>query len=202
MPTSAQTSRPPAAWLRRHGPLILILLLALALRAVHLDYGLPTIFHPDERFVVGPALQMVETGDLDPGFYNYPALPMYVLAAAFTLDGGMAADIPGAVHLARRVTTLFGLATIVAVYVAGLLWRSRGTAYLAALLLAITPFHVMDSHYANVDVPMAFWAVCALACALAFVRTGALRWYLAASTAVGLAAASKYTGSCCSHSSR
>ena len=107
MPTSAQTSRPPAAWLRRHGPLILILLLALALRAVHLDYGLPTIFHPDERFVVGPALQMVETGDLDPGFYNYPALPMYVLAAAFTLDGGMAVDIPGAVHLARRVPTLF-----------------------------------------------------------------------------------------------
>jgi 4-amino-4-deoxy-L-arabinose transferase-like glycosyltransferase len=201
MPTSAETSGPVAAWLRRHGPLILILLLALALRAVHLDYGLPTIFHPDERFIVGPALRMVETGDLDPGFYNYPALPMYVLAAAITFDGGLAADaarprtdIPGAVHLARRVTTLFGMATIVAVYAVGLLWRSRRTGLCAALLLAITPFHVMDSHYANVDVPMTFWAVCATAFVLAFVRTGGLRWYLAGSAAVGLAAASKYTG--------
>jgi 4-amino-4-deoxy-L-arabinose transferase-like glycosyltransferase len=195
--TSIGGSRRVAAWFRRHAPLILIVLLALAVRAVHLDYGLPSIFHPDERFVVGPALRIAETGDLDPGFYNYPALPMYVLAAVFFLEDGFDSDAArntsDAVHMGRRVTTLFGLATVVALYAAGALWRSRETGLWAAGVLAITPFHVLDSHYTNVDVPMTFWAVCSVGCALACVRTGRSRWFLLASAAVGLAAASKYT---------
>jgi 4-amino-4-deoxy-L-arabinose transferase-like glycosyltransferase len=188
----------PPGRLRRSTPLFVVLLLALGLRVVHLDYGLPESFHPDELFVVGPALRIVAEGQFDPHFYNYPALTSYVLAAVYAVEGTVAADpagpdIPRAVHIARWVTLVFGLATIVAVYAAGALWNSRRIGLLAALLLAMTPFHALSSHYANVDVPMTLWVVVSLCFALRFLRSGLPGPLLLASASVGMAGASKYT---------
>jgi 4-amino-4-deoxy-L-arabinose transferase-like glycosyltransferase len=188
-----------SAWL-----LVPILALGLGLRAWNIDYGLPETEHPDEHTLVEPALRTAdpELFTLDPHFYRYPALPIYTLAATYyvrgVLGGGSAARPalptgPAALLHARWLTVGFALATLVAVYALGAAWRSRGTGLLAALFCAVTPLHVIHPHYANVDVPMVFWATLALVFALHHAQGGRRRDFLLTALALGLAAASKYT---------
>jgi hypothetical protein len=94
--------------------------------------------------------------------------------------------------MGRWLTTFFGWATVGVVFAIGCLAGSKTAGLLAALFLAVTPFHAMDSHYANVDIFMTFWGALAFAFAVGFVRWGGTRRYLAAALCIGLAAASKY----------
>src|SRR5262245_43496585 len=54
---------------------------ALALRLVGAEWGKPYAYHFDEPFILKPALHIVDTGDLDPHFFRYPSLMIYIEAA-------------------------------------------------------------------------------------------------------------------------
>src|SRR5438105_12818782 len=73
--------KPDSAW---GGPalgLAALLGLAAALRLVGIEYGLPFgLLNPDEQSIVPRAWRMVHGGGLDPHWFDYPTLVMYVLA--------------------------------------------------------------------------------------------------------------------------
>ena len=60
--------------------LLLIVLLALLLRLWRLDFGqeLPYLAHTDEPTQYNPAIRIIKTGDLNPHFFNYPSLTIYI----------------------------------------------------------------------------------------------------------------------------
>ncbi|PIO08996.1 hypothetical protein COT47_00290, partial [Candidatus Woesearchaeota archaeon CG08_land_8_20_14_0_20_43_7] len=64
--------------------LVLILALALALRLLGIDFGLPYVFYPDEAVIVNHAVAF-GTGDLNPHYFNYPSLYMYVMFVIYGL---------------------------------------------------------------------------------------------------------------------
>ena len=58
-----------------------MLALALALRLVGVNYGHPfALFSPDEQSIVPRAWQMAHGFGLDPHWFDYPTLLIYVLA--------------------------------------------------------------------------------------------------------------------------
>src|SRR4051812_46125585 len=58
-----------------------ILVLAATLRLVGLEYGLPFgLLNPDEQSIVPRAWRMVHGGGLDPHWFDYPTLVMYLIA--------------------------------------------------------------------------------------------------------------------------
>lgn len=207
----------PAAPLPRVPPLPLagVLLLALALRAWGLTWGLPSAthyfsYHPDESVVLGasslPAMS-VFAGKLLPHFYNYGSLQLYLVCFANTL-----AQLAGAIDIVpknyavwypqwakmylvgRCLTVDMGVGTVFAVYGIGERLWGRRAGLLAALTLAVMPLHAQHSHFLTVDVPATFWAMLSL---LQSVRlaTGAPkpgRAALWAGVFAGLAAATKY----------
>jgi len=65
------------SFLRKNQWQLLILVLAILFRFIGVKPGYNP-FHPDEPILTGEAMQMVRTGNLDPGRYDYPALPMYI----------------------------------------------------------------------------------------------------------------------------
>jgi hypothetical protein len=197
-------SEPARATTVQRLALLAIVAVGFALRAYDLDYGMPGILHPDELSLAHPAVRIADISklDLDPDFFNYPSLVIYVLAGvvllANTLGGGTATlpdqQVLDAVLLGRWVTLLFGVATIVVVYQLGRRLAGPRVGLLAALLLAVTPFHALDSHYLNVDIPLTFW--CALG---AFFLHGwwqddRLRDLVLGAASIGFAGASKYNG--------
>jgi len=199
------------AW--RFAGLALVLAVAAALRLIGITWGLPDgthlfSYHPDEFHSLRGALSMA-FGDLNPHFFNYGSLYLYLVGAAAALAHGeifasISQAVPGGPVLpeairawtldARIVTVILGVATVAVVYALGReIWNHRA-GLAAALLLALAPLHVLHSHYATVDVPGAFLAALALLLAVRMMRAMTLRNAAWAGVACGLAASVKYSG--------
>ena len=94
----------------------------------------------------------------------------------------------------RAVTAAFGTATVWLTYLAGRRWGTL-EAVLAALVMAVIPNHVRESHYVLADVPTAFLTTLTFLLALRAQERSTLWAFVWAGLAAGLAASSKYNGS-------
>jgi 4-amino-4-deoxy-L-arabinose transferase-like glycosyltransferase len=174
----------------------------LALRAWSVSYGLPDLYHPDEPRIVERAVRF-HKGDLNPRFFNWPSLYMYVVAGAYGLVFGASPDgVAGAFArdpapfylVGRLLTALFGTATLAVLYFTGRIAYGRGVAILAASLLAVDLLHVRDSHWVTTDVPLTFLVALATFHALRYWRGGRSADAWAAGLVAGLATSMKYPG--------
>ena len=97
-------------------------------------------------------------------------------------------DVPG-----RYLSAMFGMGTIGLVYVLGRVLYGRRVGAVAAVLLAVMPYHVLVSRQILLDGPMTFFGTAALVCLAVFGRTERRRWLVVAGACLGLAALSKET---------
>lgn len=157
-------------------------------------------YHPDEPGLVDRAVRF-HGGDLDPRFFNWPSLYMYLLSGVYGLAFGFGGALEAFVRdpvplylLGRLVTAAFGTATIAALYV--LAAESYGTtvALLASLFLAVDLLHVRDSHFITTDVPLTFLVTLALLFVFRYWRQGRSRDAVWSGLVAGLAASMKYPG--------
>jgi 4-amino-4-deoxy-L-arabinose transferase-like glycosyltransferase len=162
--------------------LVALLGLAAALRLVGIEYGLPFgLLNPDEQSIVPRAWRMVHGGGLDPHWFDYPTLVMYLLAP-------FQAWQPAPSYLAARVViVVLALAAVAAAWWLGGRAYGRSAAAVAASFTAVEATHVAYSHVAVTDVPLTL----GVAACLAFCVTGRLEW---AGLAAGLATSAKYPG--------
>lgn len=160
----------------------LVLAVAAALRLVGVRYGLPySLLNPDESSIVPRAWRIVHGHGLDPGWYDYPSLLMYLLAPVQALYAH------ASFGAARGVAVVLGLAGVAATWWLGKRAYGTGAGLIGAAAVAVATTHVAYSREAVTDVPMTLGVTCALALMVA----GRLEW---AGVAVGLAAACKYPG--------
>ena len=189
---------------RSTATLAAILVVAAVLRFWSLSAGIPYAIGDDEPQVMNRAVGMVRSGDFNPRFFDYPGLYLYVQAGVVVarfLAGATAgewasldqAHTPDFYLWGRAVTALLGTATVALVFFIGMRWGTRH-ALLAAGLLAVMPLHVRESHFVLTDVPVTFFVTLAMLLSLRAHEHPRASAYLWAGAAVGLAAATKYTG--------
>ena len=158
-------------------PWLFIAALALGLRLYGLRFGLPAVYNPDEVAIMSRTLAFAK-GDLNPHNFLYPSFYFYALFAWEGLTAVLAVATraldslpafqreffldPTRVFVAGRLlTALLGTATVIAT---GFLGARIGAAFLgpiAAILLAVAPLHVLNSHYVKHDVPVTLLIVLA-----------------------------------------
>ena len=155
---------------------------AALLRLDGIRYGLPfPLLNPDEASIVPRAWTIVHGGGLDPGWYDYPSLVMYLLAPFQAWQ-----DEPS--YLAGRlVIAAVGVAGVAAAWWLGRQAYGVRAGWLAAAATAVATTHVAYSRTAVTDVPLTLGVTAALALMVA----GRLEW---AGAAVGLAGSAKYPG--------
>ena len=151
------------------------------------------------------AVRMMKTGDFNPHFFDYPTLYMYVQAvvARRALPGRRdAGQVGGAGAGAARGRSTSGAArsrrcsarprsgSSTAPACAG----ARATALLAAVLFAVMPLHVRESHYVLTDVPVTFFVMLTLLLSLRAHERATAGAFALAGAAAGLAGATKYNG--------
>ena len=177
---------------------------AAALRFWSLGHGIPHALSVDEPEIVERALRMMRTGTLNPHFFDYGQLHIYIqlavsivrfIVGSVTGAWSSLAQAPSdSFYLwGRAVTALFGVATVYVVFRIGLRWGARH-ALLAAALLAVMPLHVRYSHYVLTDAPLTFFVALAMLMSLRAHERPVLRAFAWAGAMVGLAAAVKYNG--------
>ena len=158
----------------------LVFAVALGLRLYGLRYGLPAVYNPDEVAIMSRALAFGKW-DFNPHNFLYPSFYFYALFAWEGLTALLAVATrsvesfgafqreffldPTRVFVAGRLlTALLGAGTVVATGVLGSRVTSssgRLAGVLGALLLAVAPLHVLNSHYVKHDVPVTFLIVLA-----------------------------------------
>jgi 4-amino-4-deoxy-L-arabinose transferase-like glycosyltransferase len=173
--TSSGASRSVAA-------LVLLAAAAAALRLDGIRYGLPLpLLNPDEVNIVPRAWEIGAGGSLDPGWYDYPSLLIYLLAPFEAF-----ADEPSYL-VGRLVVAALGVAGVLAAVWLGRVAYGPAAGWVAGAATAVATTHVAYSHTAVTDVPLTLGITVSLALAL----SGRLEW---AGVAAGLAAGAKYPG--------
>jgi hypothetical protein len=192
-----------------------LFLVALGVRWVGIDWGLPNAFHhysyhPDEWLLLAVSYGNLNpyAGDWLPHFYNYGSLPLYLwsiwlhwLSAVGLLPAlpdspdpvRMAAWRAAAHFWARVLVALMGAGT--AVVVARTTARVAGerAGRIAGLAMALAPALVVHARFQTVDVPTTFFVSLALWCAVAlFHSPRPVRTLLWGAFWAGCAAGCKY----------
>lgn len=165
---------------RRFAPVILLTLIALIIRLVGIDHGFPYIYHPDEPTIIRSALGI--RFDPNPHHFDWPHLYIYLNYFLYMIFAKFR-DIITSVGLrpqlsqlaplvyndnlifyllSRIFSAVLGSLSVIPIYLWTKKLGDKKTAFFASALLALTPLHVRNSHYALIDVPMLFFLCWAL----------------------------------------
>ena len=185
--------------------LAIILAASFALRYKAVWFGYPLSTHPDEPRLVETARKILETGDWNPHFFNYPSLNIYLNSAVqwmlhqvlvMSNSFETSSQIPTIyAYLAGRfVNVLLSVATIFVTFEIGRRLLHPIIGLLGALILATSLLHTSNSYVITVDSPAAFWSSLSILMAvLLYTRGSKFVFYLGAGVFAGLAVSSKYT---------
>jgi hypothetical protein len=185
-----------------------IVLAAFAVRTYGVNLGLPFLYYWDEPTVVNRAVRF-GSGDLNPHFFYYPALYMYVLFGAcglyyvggrllgqFTSSQDFAVDYfvrPSGVYTCARITTaIIGTLSVLLVYQVGRRFFGKAVGVIAAAVLAVSVLHASYSHVAITDVPQTFFILAAYVPIHSVIVRSRPRDYALAGALIGLGVATKY----------
>ncbi len=183
--------------------LAVLLAATLGMRLWGIKQGLPFSYNSDEAQHFVPKAIQFFSGDWNPHYFLNPPGYSYLLAIVFELWFGSADAAvraftlhPTAVFvLARGVCAVLGTLSVWLLYGAGVrLFQRSGPALLGAAAYGTAFLPIFYSHLALNDVPTLFFVCLALYGVAGVWRSGRGRDYLLAGVAVGLAAATKYTG--------
>jgi 4-amino-4-deoxy-L-arabinose transferase-like glycosyltransferase len=188
--------------------LVVVVAASAMIRVSGVWFGYPLAVHPDEGRLVRPALKILKTGDLNPHFFDYPSLNIYLQAALYktvavvekTVHGGGMGRIPTIRFyiVGRFLSVVMSLLTIVITFAIGrrLIHPIAGLA--SAYFVGASLLHILNSFIITVDAPMAFWSSLAVLMAARIATgDGRLYDYVLAGMFVGFAVGSKYTAFLC-----
>ena len=179
-----------------------LLLGALVVRLWGVAHGLPYAYNADENAHFVPKAIGFYGHDLNPHYFVNPPAYTYLLHVVFAVYFGGREGVseayatdPAQVFVVARVTAaVLGTLAVWLLYLAGARLFDRRVGLLAAGLMAVAFLPVFYAHLALNDVP-ALAPICLCLWATAgIVRFGRTRDYAVAGAALGLAAATKYTG--------
>ncbi len=182
--------------------LALLFLLGLYLRW---PYPSPGWIHIDERvFLINPL--KLWSGDLNPHFFIYPTLYIYLTAALYYGCYWLGPDLPiehfvayqyfvddsELIAVTRHFNTLLSTTTAVVIALAGRRLYGVISGLVAGFFFAVLRLSVRFAHLATTDSPAVLWIACTLVFAIRIAQTGEIGDAIWAGIFVGLAGATKY----------
>src|SRR5215211_1112996 len=170
----------------RLGAVAFVMLLAAGIRL----WGINQIgFNTDEAVYAGQASAIAQVPvlrEIFPVFRAHPLLFQFVLALLFNFG---VSDLA-----ARLLAVAIGVITVYIVYRLGSLMYGENTGILAALILALMPYHVIVSRQVLLDGPLVFCSTLTLYLLARYALTGNPIWLHAAGIGMGLTFLAKETG--------
>jgi Dolichyl-phosphate-mannose-protein mannosyltransferase len=145
-------------------------------------------FNSDEAVYAGQAASIVGHPDYRPIFPIFRAHPLLYQFSLALVYQFVLTDLAG-----RILAVVMGLAGLWFVYRAGNLLYGRRVGVVAALLLAVMPYHVVVTRQALLDGPMTTFAALTLYLVARYAVTEQPRWLYAAGAGLGLTFLAKET---------
>lgn len=184
--------------------LLAILSVAVAVRFWRVGWGLADRMAFADELLVWPrylfAFIPFRLASFVPRDFVYPTFFGYLGGGATALANllGLVPQGPDRIFtgvlIARSISALAGVVTVGVVGAFGWRFYSPRAGIFAAALMAVVPFEVMQSHYANVDIVLGLFATATLFLSAALAQRGTVGLAVAAGAAVAVAFSTKYNG--------
>jgi Dolichyl-phosphate-mannose-protein mannosyltransferase len=179
-----------------------LLVVTMGLRLWGIKQGLPYSYNVDEATHFVPRAIAFFSHDLNPQYFLNPPAYSYLLHIVFELWFGSGDAVSRAYTsdptevfvVARVVTAALGTISVWLTYLAGERLFGKTAALLGAAIFGFAFLPVFYSHLALNDVPALAPVTLALYGVAGVLRRGWRRDYVISGVAIGLAAATKYTG--------
>lgn len=184
--------------------LYLILIFAFALRVYGLNWDQGYHLHPDERAIVIASLplQFPTTisqflsvqSSLNPHFFAYGSLPMYLLKGIATLLTHFYALSSSYDHInliGRFLSALFDTGTVFLIFILGKKLFSKTIGLAASLFYAISVFPIQAAHFYAVDTILTFFILFTLYLLILFYEKPSKKRALIAGFLIGVSLATK-----------
>ncbi|MBC7327628.1 glycosyltransferase family 39 protein [bacterium] len=183
-----------------------IIAIAFILRLVGIKWGLPNqwhyfSYHPDEILIIGASSNVdIFHLQLDPKFYNYGSLYIFIVSLLNTLGallgfingGPIYVQLSKMILLGRIASAIMGSATVWLIYIIGRKIYDEDVGKAGAFLLALAPLHMVHSHYTAVDVPTTFFVTLSFLFSALLLMKPKNSYYFWGGLFVGFATATKY----------
>lgn len=141
--------------------LLAIISFAFIIRFIGINWDSGFHLHPDERMLIMVTERINFFNKLNPDFFNYGSLPVYILkGTAQILEQifkSSFTDYDNILKVGRFISVIFDLGIIALVYaLANKLFRNKKIALLSAFFYSLAFFPIQNSHFFVVDVPLTF----------------------------------------------
>ena len=189
--------------------LALIFVIALAMRIIGADWGMPhNNLHPDEGFVYSPAYECALERNFEVHEYYRPnhvsiklnTLLYIAIQDLYFAPKGMEDFSVNFSHnftifmvASRILTAIISMGTVVFAYLISRFWN-KNVALLATFLFAVFSAFIEHSHYLTPDITLLFFLMGVLWAALCYMKKPSKTWIFWMSFFTALAACEKYPG--------
>lgn len=148
-------------FLRHNLPLILLILIALCLHGVNLEWGSPYFFHPDERNIAMAVTGLHFPTQLNPHFFAYGSLPIYLIYILSVISSGFSAAVSfsQAILVGRFISAILATALIPLIYLIGQKLWNKTTGLLAATLSVFCVGIIQFAHFATFEMWLTFFSL-------------------------------------------
>jgi hypothetical protein len=190
-----------------------VLVLAAVMWASFVRQGAPFVYHPDEPAVMARALRIADTNELDPRWFHYPSLCIYLDAIVASVvqtltrlpmahgtevlfEGARASVLPYYVA-GRTLTVAFALGTALLTMLMSRRFASVWVSLIAGLTFVTSTLVLKSAVFTTVDMPLTFFVTLAtlLCMHMASRKEKPRLWQCVPIVAAGsLAAGAKYNG--------
>lgn len=184
------------AILRKQWILILLTVLGALFHFYNLSWGAPLFFHPDERNIANAVTQLQLPHQLNPNFFAYGSLPIYVIfftgllfnffstfdTASFTRTLPFA----DAIMVSRFYSALFATLLIPLVYIIGKKLQDKTTGIAAAFLATFSTGFIQFAHFGTFEMWLTLFSVLLFWSCIEFIKEQKLRYVFLFSLFLGM----------------
>ncbi len=178
--------------------MIILVVIAIFFRLYGINWDLGFHLHPDERMLMIVADRMNFFSNLNPEFFNYGTLPLYILkAVAQIIDvfrKGDHATYDGMLYLGRFLSIVADIGTIICIYKIVLrLFKKKDAALYSAFIYSFAFFTIQNTHFFVVDVFLTFFLTASLYFLIVYLEKRSWKVLVLLAASYGAALATKFT---------
>jgi hypothetical protein len=174
---------------------ILFLAFGLRLYGINWDQGLH--LHPDERMLIMVAERLHFFDKLNPEFFNYGSLPIYLLKGIgqfLNLFGLSVANYGGLLYLGRLLSIGVDLLTVYFIWLTTkLIFKDKKIALLSALVYTIAFFPIQNAHFFIVDTFLTFFVTLLVYLGLLYLQNPTQKRVILLGVVLAAAVTTKFT---------
>lgn len=178
--------------------LAITLLLGFFLRIAGFNWDHGLHLHPDERMLIMVADRIRFFHQLNPGFFNYGSLPIYLVSGATAvlrlIYSPHVSNYDLMLYVGRSLSLIVDVGCIVLLYLLGRqIARSPLLGLFAGLMYAVSFFPIQNTHFFIVDTFLNFFILASLSLLIQYLQKPNLRNLTYVAVAVAGAVTTKFT---------